>query len=736
MRQPRATRARGFLSRGALLSLLVHLNLLLPLGIAAWVYGAREAAQRAEEVDVAFEDGAAADLPKDLPPLDTPPPDRLPPPAEQRKLTRKPTPEQIKKDEAKKDEKKPPQKPEPEVVVPPLPAVPPPPAPPPPPPEKRAHEKVVDLDNDKEVEAPKDAKYLAQKNNRAEVETRATDTNLEKAQKGESSPSAPSERHDQDPGADKQKIAELDEQKSALGRKAPDVTPHADPQVAEHANDEPDPARRSLLALRDPAPRTHELTPETADLSLPHAPDGDLSEARRAVRGNKSDPARLAAGKNVKLALTGKDYEYLFGADAEADRQLASKQRSAKQGRFQQRLARVRAALENFIPEVRPGNTTALNTRAAPFAAYIARMHRSIHKLWGFGQLEDWDEKSGSSPFNNMNLMTNLEIVLDRDGSIDKVTVVSSSGYLPYDAAAIDVAYSAGPYPDPPRAIRSKNGKIYIHWRFYRDERQCATSGVDYYVVDDGSPPVDDPDAKPAGASAGAPSANAPQPLPAATRATAGRTTPAVAGGSGGPAGSSPATAESGGGLRRLQRFDDTPAHRAGMRRLDSAVAAAEEPGGAGASLPQDGAGAGAGDGHTVASSNASESKGIAPKAADPSAHAAARRWFAALASGRASALADAASFPFKTAGKDVTTRASLTSMLSDLASEGTPKADSVQVFTAAGLRAAIGKLPPNLDDGGGGHLYAVASSGPDDMLILVLSEQMGGWKASGLVRR
>ena len=61
----------------------------------------------------------------------------------------------------------------------------------------------------------------------------------------------------------------------------------------------------------------------------------------------------------------------------------------------------MRAALENFIPEVKPGNQTALNTRAAPFAAFIARMHRSIHKLWGFGFLEDWDELPGSSPLNN-----------------------------------------------------------------------------------------------------------------------------------------------------------------------------------------------------------------------------------------------------------------------------------------------------------------------------------------------
>ena len=102
---------------------------------------------------------------------------------------------------------------------------------PPPPnrPSRKGHEKIVDLDNDKNVEPPPDAKYLAQKNNRADEETRATDTNLEKAQKGEGAASEKSDRDDTEPGADKQKIAELEDKKSALGRKAPDVTPHDEP---------------------------------------------------------------------------------------------------------------------------------------------------------------------------------------------------------------------------------------------------------------------------------------------------------------------------------------------------------------------------------------------------------------------------------------------------------------------------------------------------------------------------
>ena len=66
------TRARGHLGRGALLSLLAHASLLAPLVVAAIIYGGREEAQRAEEVDVGFESVADEQLPADLPALEPP----------------------------------------------------------------------------------------------------------------------------------------------------------------------------------------------------------------------------------------------------------------------------------------------------------------------------------------------------------------------------------------------------------------------------------------------------------------------------------------------------------------------------------------------------------------------------------------------------------------------------------------------------------------------------------------
>lgn len=667
--------------------MLLHVHLLAPLVIATFIYAAREEAQRAEEVDVAFENVTPEELPRDLPPLDdTPEPqaDAVPDPTKRDRDKPKPKTEDeaVKKPEDKVAEEKPP---EPEVAVPPLPPIP----EPQPKTQTKSHEKIVDLDNEKEVEPPPDAKYLAQKNNRAEVETRDTRTNMDRDQKGEEGSQQPEgeRKDDAEAGDDKEKIADLEDQKSKLGRAAPELTPRRENETPAQNQQEPVERRSPVLSLRDPAPRGHEITPETVDPSLPHDPAGMLARAKPKGAFRDSEARDQAQGdKQLKLSLSGKDYEYLFGAEAKAERQLAQREQSSQVGKHSKRLDRVRSSLQNFIPEVTPGNRTALNTRAAPFAAFIARMHRNIHRLWGFGALEDWDELPATSPFNDDSLASTLEIVLNRDGTVDKVTVVKASRYLPYDAAAIDTVYTAGPYPEPPREIRSKNGKIYMHWTFHRDARQCATGWVDYFILNN----------PPKGGDLG----------------------------DGDESSSEPSREDPPAGPRRLERNlgegpRGTPAPRAAIpphahEHPEHEHSEAEETGAGGERAP-----AAAG-----------------PRAGEGAAASVAREWFAAFARGDVSAMNRRARFPFRSAaGVAAKSPDELGRMLRSLIAESPRRAlGEVRVETAAGLRKMIGKLPPGLDDGSG-MLYAVTEV-DGDTLILPLVATPQGWKAAGLIRR
>jgi len=711
-----APRARGQLGRGLATALVLHLHLLAPLLIATFIYAAREEAQRAEEVDVGFENVPAEELPRDLPPLDDTP---SPPDNPSRKIVkadRRDRTQDQKQDKKKRQEPPKPETklaretpPEPEVPVPPLPPMPEPPKATPPPPPPKLHEKIVDLDNDKDVPPPPDAKYLAQKNNRADVETRATQTNMEREQKGGEGSQQPTGERRDDPqiGDDRAHIAQLEEEKSRLGRKAPEVTPSREAEALERLDEQPPaPQKSPVLSLRDATPRGHEMTPETVDPSLPHDPAGMLAQPSPHGAFHDEDMDHpLTGSKRPKLALSGKDYEYLFGREAKAERQLMEKERSTRLGKYARGAARVRSALENFITEVKPGNQTALNTRAAPFAAFIARMHRNIHQLWGFGALENWDELPASSPLNDESLMSTLEIELNRDGTVSKVTMVHASKYLPFDAAAIDVVLNAAPYPEPPREIRSGNGKIYVHWSFYRDGHQCATSGVDYFILDN-APKGGDL------SSSGSGEGEGDDPVTTGVKAPSRRASSSAA-----PA-AMPEVREP--GPRRLERKMGQVDER---RLVAESLPGAEGPSRVPAPAP------------AAASSSRAGAAGPAD-AQDKATQELARAWFSAFVRGDVGAMTSRSTFPFRSAaGVAAKNRAELAQMLTNLVAETSVRRSwPVSVETAAGLRKLIGKLPPGLDDGSG-TLFAVTRV-DSDTVILLLSQTSTGWKATGLIRR
>lgn len=660
-------RLRGHLRRGLGFALAAHVAGVWFVAVLA-ERRAQEAAARPDEVELSFSPENQADLPEELPPLEPAPP-RAPKVAA---LPPAPAPEEP---------------PPPDEVEAPPPELPPPPPPP------ALHRKVVDLDHDRDVEPPPDARYLAQKNNRAEVETRATDTNLERDQKGDPS-SSPSDSREPDPGDGERKVARLDEQRSARGRRAPESPPEHEVEAARGGQDE----ARSVLAMRRAARRAHELSPETADSSLRRDPDGlrplpeDALRASRDLRAARGDAAR------PRLRLSSRDYEYLFGDDAEAAERLAQREQSRRPGRFTQRMGRILSAVENFIPEVRPGNQTALNTRAAPFAAFITAVHRQIHEHWAFGFLDDLDRKKERTPFDDPSLVTKLEIVLDGAGGIAKIGVIGTSGVMAYDAAAIDVVYAAGPFPKPPPEIRSRNGKVYFHWQFHRNERACGTAGAEYFILD--NPP------------AGGDEAGEPRPAPRTPHAEA------AAGDAAGP--------------ERLERGLPRPPGAAG--------APARRPGFMPSPYPSSPAPPQGGDGAGPRADPQAARAALAqvPRADDPAARALAAAWFAAYAAGDVAGMLRGTAFPFRSGGV-VSARdaGELRRLYADVIAETSAAARrvrSLDVLGVAGARSLLRVLPPGFGDSPGA-LFAVGDTA-DGRMVLVLERRAGKFAIVAVERR
>ncbi len=545
-----------------------------------------------------------------------------------------------------------------------------------------------------EKDAPQDADYLSNINKDVQEQTRAAVTNLEKdAIKPKAAQLEPSESKETGT-ANEQKIAEQKELPSQLNK----ASPPAPPSKVEQRPEQNDPQPKSLLAMRETEHRDHKLAQDAHEALAAEAADGTLQRQQEKAasilpqdaqaKTNRKDPA-------YRFRPRPKDLVALFGKDQNAPARAEHARESKTKGVWQDTRAHYQSPLENMVPEVKVGNQTALRSRKHPFARFIAQMHRDIHDAWAWGFLEQLDSQPRNHPLNKFDLWSRVEIVLDRDGTIEKVTTVRHSGNLAFDAAAREVIHSAGPFPDPPREILSGNGKIYIHWAFHRDERACGTFGAQPFILDNaGAGDRPDPDIVVRGGKSERESLGRRLAKPKAPNVAEGPAAPAGAGGH--------------------AHGDDHAGHDHG------------------------GGGGGSGGGGETTAPAPGKGDAASPEsdAEDPEAKKLANEWLHYFAVGEIERTLARSSLPFS-AGDTVAARSRdelrdlVKTMHEEAKGAGKPKA--AKIYTAAGLRKVFGSVPAGVQEGAG-KVYAVTKVGPD-YVILVLEKKFGSWRVVGVSR-
>ncbi|OIP31657.1 MAG: hypothetical protein AUK47_22065 [Deltaproteobacteria bacterium CG2_30_63_29] len=175
-------------------------------------------------------------------------------------------------------------------------------------------------------------------------------------------------------------------------------------------------------------------------------------------------------------------------ADKMAKELTAKEAREGLLGGWEESLEQTRSTFNGDGPKVKAGNQKAVRTHTKEVWAYIALMHKRIHKQWADEYLIGLDLKhrSPTSPLNDPQLKTVLELELDQSGKITDVQVVNTSGVLEFDAEAIRISWEAGPSEPVPASMLSSQGKSYLHWTYWRDQHQCGTFGVSVFVLEDG----------------------------------------------------------------------------------------------------------------------------------------------------------------------------------------------------------------------------------------------------------
>jgi protein TonB len=126
------------------------------------------------------------------------------------------------------------------------------------------------------------------------------------------------------------------------------------------------------------------------------------------------------------------------------------------------------ASNNDFIDEEMPlGELTRLNTQKYKFYGFYFRIRQKLEQFWGVSLKQKAEVlfKSGRRLPSGGNLITNLEITINRNGKIVSIKVLGTSGFKELDQAAIDSFNQAGPFPNPPKDL-VQNGKAIINWGF------------------------------------------------------------------------------------------------------------------------------------------------------------------------------------------------------------------------------------------------------------------------------
>ncbi|RAL23490.1 hypothetical protein DL240_04835 [Lujinxingia litoralis] len=379
----------------------------------------------------------------------------------------------------------------------------------------------VELQVTRESEEPEDADFIAEVAMRVDQEMVAAETTLENTEPPEPEDSAEAPESEPVPEAPEMLSSASDwTEDDLVGAREDEGTQD---QVAASAHEAPAPDQLSQSSQA--APQSEQPAPEPTRpppaaemaMALPteHLEEAPLVPERLEqpveLEGRDPSPAESQAPVDSPDPSTGQTEEslgpaQLFGRSMQSYQEVFE-QRDAEradeiaEGRSAQRrrlLAnwrgdseRLRATLENYIPHVQVGNHTQVNAASAAHATMIARMHRRyIHPQWALSFVQRIETTlPGRHPLNDLSLYTQLEIVIDGEsGAVVDVIRLRPSGNEVYDGQAIMIAWSIGSLAPVPDEVISPDGRVYIHWDFYRNQRLCGTFGAKIFRLAERDP--------------------------------------------------------------------------------------------------------------------------------------------------------------------------------------------------------------------------------------------------------
>ncbi len=123
---------------------------------------------------------------------------------------------------------------------------------------------------------------------------------------------------------------------------------------------------------------------------------------------------------------------------------------------------------QDYLKNTDIGVETILSTKEFKYYTYFNRIRKQLSEHWEPKVRDKLTKmfRQGRTIASNQDRTTKLLIILNTQGVLVKVQLVSDSGVKDLDEAAIESFRSAAPFPNPPKGIVDPDGTVKIRWDF------------------------------------------------------------------------------------------------------------------------------------------------------------------------------------------------------------------------------------------------------------------------------
>ncbi len=121
-----------------------------------------------------------------------------------------------------------------------------------------------------------------------------------------------------------------------------------------------------------------------------------------------------------------------------------------------------------FLGVDREGDTTLVNSRSFKYWDFFQRVKERVRQEWDPGTAYRARDPTGTA-YGARDRLTVLGVVLDADGSVQRIEVVRESGLPFLDDEAVRAFREAAPFLNPPAGLADRKGRIAFHFGFILD---------------------------------------------------------------------------------------------------------------------------------------------------------------------------------------------------------------------------------------------------------------------------